>query len=160
MKWVSERPYAYYQHVWPHDADRNTVNPESFIQQGTRMGLSHIEIQPRTAIMDRVNAVRANFPRFRFNLHPVPAIGETQEMANARMHAGIEALRNYQKVWDQTTRQFLDKPKYTKDRDGADAFGYGAQRVRPDALGALQGQSNSYIAQSSDAYDPFTYAGV
>lgn len=160
VKWVSERPYAYYQHVWPHDADRNRMDPESWVQQGSRLGLANIDIQPRTAVMERVNAVRANFPRFRFNLYPVPAIGETQEMANTRMHTGIEALRNYQKVWDSNTRQFLDKPKYTKERDGADAFGYGAQRVRPDHMAGLQGQPNSYIAQSSGAYDPFQYAGV
>lgn len=161
VKWVSDRPYAYYQHVWPHDADRNRLDPESWIQQGTRLGLHNIEIQPRTAVMERVNAVRAHFPRFRFNLHPVPAIGESQAEASARMHRGIEAIRNYQKVWDNIRREFVDRPKHTKDRDGADAFGYGVQRVRADYNASLQGLSKSYIPGASDGdYDPFSHAGV
>lgn len=161
VKWVSERPYAYYQHVWPHDADRNRLDPESWVQQGLRLGLGNIDVQPRTSVMERVNAARANFPRVRFNLHPVPAIGETQQMASARMHQGIEAIRNYQKVWNASTRQFEDKPKKTKDRDGADSFGYGMQRVRPDHMDGLRDLPKSYIAGASGGeYDPLVYSGV
>ena len=161
VRWLTTRPYNYYQNIWPHDADRKTWNPQTYIEIASGLGLQNIEIQERTSVMERVNAVRANFPSVRINVQPWSGGDESPEMAAARMQRGIDALRGYQKVYDTGTREFLDRPKYTWHRDGADAFGYGIQRLRPDLGHNLQGDAISYTGQEmGQRYDPFRFAGV
>jgi phage terminase large subunit len=72
------------------------------------MGISSID--------DGINAVRSILPRCRFDAK--------------KCERGLDAMRQYQKSWDETKRCFSLKPMHDWTSHGADAFRTGAQSLK------------------------------
>lgn len=142
------RPYTY-AHVTallPHDArqrDISVVDALSRVKTLETLGI-RAAVLPRTSIPDRINAARQWLATCEFNTTPIPlpAFGtrpaETQVDANERMAAGIDALRQYRREWNEASRVFEDRPVHDFTSHPADAFGYMAQGAKPAYAGAAR----------------------
>lgn len=108
---VTEKPYHYAKHYLPHDARAKTLAAQgkSIVEQvGTVLGLSNIAIVPDLGVQDGIQAVRATLPRCYFD--------ETACLE------GIEALRQYEREYDEDKKAFRATPKHNWCSHPADAF--------------------------------------
>ena len=97
--------------VWlPHDARaKNLQTGKSLIEQFLKQGITP-RIVPNHKVRDRIAATRREFPRIRIN-----------ESSTGDL---IEALKAYQRSWNDTTLMFSDIPLHDWASDFADSFGY------------------------------------
>jgi hypothetical protein len=110
-KVVLKKPYHYSKHYLPHDARAKTLAAQgkSIIEQlGEFLGLSSLAIVPELSVQDGIQAVRMMLPRCYFD----------EEKCNE----GIEALRQYQREWDEDKKSFRSSPKHDWTSHGADAM--------------------------------------
>jgi phage terminase large subunit len=119
---LNEKPFAnLYETIWlPHDAraksfqtGRSTI--EQFLNHYRDTEID-INIAPKLSRQDGINAVRFLLPRCHFRLpHTYP---------------GLEALRNYKRQYNETTKAYSDNPAHDWTSHGADAFRYFALVTR------------------------------
>lgn len=106
---VLAKPYAYSEHVLPHDAEVREMTTAV-----TRRAVLEGILGPKTSIAaklsveDGINAVRVNFNRFWFD--------------KTKCARGLECLRNYRKQWDEKRKSFQDRPYHDWASHGADAL--------------------------------------
>jgi len=117
-KLIKEKPYMYDRHILPHDAnDREWGNnASSRVDVLKGLGVRPLVVLPRASVDDGINAVRVALFGARFD----------------RKHCerGIDALRQYQKTWDDKLKTFSQKPLHDWTSHAADAFRYLAQGMR------------------------------
>ncbi len=107
-KLVRGKPYAYGRHVWPHDGGARELGTGKTRQETMRsLGIT-VEIQPKQAVDDGIQAVRNILPMSRFNAE--------------NCNRGLDALMNYQREWDSKLNMFKNKPKHDWASNGSDAF--------------------------------------
>jgi phage terminase large subunit len=122
---VSERGYNYEGHYLPHDADDREWgnNATSRVETLKSLKVRPTRVLPRASVDDGVNAVRVLLPRCSFDA--------------VKCERGLDALRQYQKTWDEKLRTFSLRPLHDWSSHAADAFRYLAQGLRaprdPDA---------------------------
>lgn len=115
-KYLSQKPYRYSEHYFPHDGDVKEIGTGvSRKETAEGLGLFPIEIVPRLAVDDGINAVRLVFPRCWFD--------------KEKCQQGLNALANYHKVRDEARQEFKAKPEHDWSSHGADAFRYFAVSV-------------------------------
>ena len=110
-KIIKSKPYHYKTHYLPPDARTKTLasNGRSAIEQlAEHLGWDKLEIVPRLSVQDGIQAVRLTLPKCWFDEN------------NCR--DGIEALRQYQKEFNEDTKTFKDKPRHDWASHPADAF--------------------------------------
>ena len=95
---LSDKPYTYIAHVLPHDARvRELGSGVSRIETLEGLGIRNITIAPNIPIEDGIQAVRNG-------------------LARTYIHEGqtrlIEALRQYQRDWDERSKTWRSKPKH------------------------------------------------
>lgn len=103
--------YRYETHFLPHDARAKTLaaSGKSIIQQlGAALGLDKMKIAAELSILDGIQAARLIFPRVYFDLE--------------RASEGAEALRSYQREWDEDKKMFRDTHLHNWASHPADAF--------------------------------------
>ena len=108
-----KKPYKYDIHWLPHDAKAKTLasGGKSIQEQlAANLGWGNIRIVPDLSLMDGIQAARLMMPRCWFNLK--------------NCEEGIEALKQYQKEWDDDRKCFKDKPRHDWTSHPADAFRY------------------------------------
>lgn len=108
-----KKPYKYNIHWLPHDAKAKTLasGGKSIQEQlSANLGWGNIRIVPDLSLMDGIQAARLMMPRCWFNLK--------------NCEEGIEALKQYQREWDEQRKCFKDKPKHDWTSHPADAFRY------------------------------------
>ena len=106
---LNERPYMYGEHYLPHDAEiRELMTAKSRKETLESLGVRPVRVAPRQNVEEGINAVRNLLPRCVFD-----------EKKCAR---GIEALRNYQREWDDKLKTFRKTPRHDWASHGADAF--------------------------------------
>jgi hypothetical protein len=120
VKVLKQLPYAYDDHIVPHDADVSELGTgkrrvETMAELGIPRG--RIRILPRTSVEDRINAARLLLPRCYFDA--------------GKCERGLEALRSYQYEFDEKLKTFRRRPLHDWSSHAADAFGYLAQGLRP-----------------------------
>jgi hypothetical protein len=117
-KIVRDKPYAYDYHILPHDADDREWgnNASSRVDSLKSLGVRPIRIMTRASIDDGINAVRILLHGARFD--------------RKKCERGIEALRQYQKRWDEKLKIFSSAPLHDWSSHGADAFRYLAQGMK------------------------------
>ena len=117
-KLVREKPYAYDYHILPHDADDREWghNAMSRIDSLKSLGLRPLRVMRRASIDDGINAVRVLLHGARFDAK--------------KCERGIEALRQYQKRWDDKLKSFSSAPLHDWTSHAADAFRYLAQGIK------------------------------
>jgi len=107
---IASRLYRYGTHWLPHDARAKTLasGGKSIIEQlAEHLDIKTLAIVPDLSVQDGIQAVRRMLPRVWFN----PACEE-----------GIEALRQYQREWDEDKKAFREKARHDWTSHPADAF--------------------------------------
>lgn len=117
---LKEKGYNYDYHILPHDADDREWgnNASSRIDVLKGLKVSPLRLLPRASIDDGINAGRLLIPRCRWD-----------RLATER---GLNALRQYQKRWDEKLKTFSSTPLHDWTSHAADAWRYLAQGLKAD----------------------------
>ena len=110
-KVVMGKKYHYEKHFLPHDARAKTLAAQgkSIIEQlGEFLGLSNLGIVPDLSVQDGIQAVRQMLPKCYFD--------------ERKCMEGIEALRQYEREFDEDKKAFRASPKHNWCSHPADAF--------------------------------------
>lgn len=116
------KAYVYGRHNLPHDAAHRRIEAAGKSMQdqlAAVVGYRTINIVPQESLETGIQAVRA--------MLPVVSI-DAEWCAD-----GIEALRQYQREWDEENKVFEDRPLHNWCSHPADAFRYLALSWRTDA---------------------------
>ena len=108
---VMGKPYRYVKHNLPHDARAKTLasGGKSVIEQlAHHLGLANLAIVPELSVQDGIQAVRAMLPRVWFDAN--------------KCADGIEALKQYQREYDEDKKTFRQTPRHDWCSHPADAF--------------------------------------
>jgi phage terminase large subunit len=121
---VLSRPYRYKTHFLPHDARAKTLasGGKSVIEMlAEHLSITKMAITPSLSMQDGIQAVRMMMPRAWFD--------------KERCYDGIEALKQYQREWDEDKKMFRDKPRHDWTSHAADSMRYAAinwkEEVKP-----------------------------
>lgn len=110
-KQLQSRPYVYADHMLPHDADVSELGTgRRRIDVLRQLGLSQARIVKKLSVDDGIQAVRSLLPRC--------------WMDAAKCERGIDALRQYQREWDDERQAFKPKPLHDWTSHAADALRY------------------------------------
>lgn len=110
VKVVKAKPYHYEQHFLPHDARAKTLaSNKSIIEQlSEHFGLSMLSIVPNLGLQDGIQAARITLPLCWFDM--------------VKCKDGVEALRQYEREYDEDKKAFRATPKHNWASHPADAF--------------------------------------
>jgi len=107
---VRSKPYKYGKHYLPHDARAKTLasGGKSIIEQmAEHLGINNMAIVPDLGVQDGIQAVRQMLPQTWFD---------------DRCFDGIEALRQYQREYDEDKKAFRQTPRHDWTSHPADAM--------------------------------------
>jgi hypothetical protein len=108
---LSKKPYVYDEHFLPHDSmARELGTGVSRMETLQKLGLRNIRVVKRQNVADGINAVRLLLPKCYFDAKTCGA--------------GLDALKNYQRKFDERRRIFQDTPLHDWSSHAADAFRY------------------------------------
>lgn len=110
-KLIREKPYRYGTHWLPHDAKAKTLasGGKSIIEQlASHLDLKHMAIAPNLEVQDGIQAARVALRICWFD--------------ELKCYEGLEALRQYQREWDEDKKAFKEKPRHDWTSHPADAF--------------------------------------
>ena len=110
-KIVTEKPYKYGKHHLPHDARAKTLAAagKSVIEQlAEYLGINNMTIVPDLSVQDGIQAVRQCLPICWFD--------------KDRTYDGLEALKQYQREYDEDKKAFRQTPRHDWTSHPADAF--------------------------------------
>jgi hypothetical protein len=110
-KVITQKPYHYGTHYLPHDARAKTLAAQgkSIIEQlGEYLGVQNLRIVPDLSVQDGIQAVRQMLSRCWFD--------------ERKCMEGIEALRQYEREYDEDKKAFRATPKHNWCSHPADAF--------------------------------------
>jgi len=108
---VTGKPYRYGKHYLPHDAKAKTLAAQgkSIIEQlAEYLGINSLAIVPDLSVQDGIQAVRQMLPQTWFDAE--------------RCNEGIEALRQYQREYDEDKKAFRQTPRHDWCSHPADAM--------------------------------------
>ena len=108
---ILSRPYNFGKHHLPHDARAKTLAAagKSVIEQlAVHFGINSLAIVPDLSVQDGIQAVRKVLPQCWFDAE--------------RCNEGIEALRQYQREYDEDKKAFRQTPRHDWCSHPADAF--------------------------------------
>ena len=108
---IINKPYHYNKHYLPHDARAKTLAAQgkSIIEQlAEHLGLANINVVPDLGVQDGIQAVRMTLPKCYFD--------------ERKCAEGIEALRQYEREYDEDKKAFRAAPKHNWCSHPADAF--------------------------------------
>jgi len=107
---ITGKPYKYGKHYLPHDAKARTLaSSRSTIEQlADHLGINNMAIVPSLSVQDGIQAVRVMLRQTWFDAE--------------RCDEGIEALRQYQKEYDEDKKAFREAPRHDWCSHPADAM--------------------------------------
>ena len=110
VNWLREHDYMYATHILPHDvAVRELGTGKSRKEMLEEAGLN-ITIASKLTIMDGIQSARKILPRCWFDTD--------------KTKQGLDALRNYRRVFDEKRNVFHDRPYHDWASHASDAFRY------------------------------------
>lgn len=151
-KVLGEKPYTYARHLLPHDVEHyelGTGKSRADVLRGLGVKVTPL---PLAKVEDGIQAVRSLLPRCVFDA--------------AACKQGIEALRQYQREWDDRLQSFKARPRHDWASHAADAFRYLAMGLRNEPPPSQPMQRTDYdplgyglteprnVGVFSDDYDP------
>jgi hypothetical protein len=98
---VTSKPYKYGKHYLPHDARAKTLAAQgkSIIEQMAEyLGINNLAIVPDLSVQDGIQAVRQMLPNTWFDAE--------------KCYEGMEALREYQRQYDEDKKAFRQTPRH------------------------------------------------
>jgi hypothetical protein len=115
---LQEKGYVYESHILPHDVQVKELSTgHSRLETLDNLGIRPVEIAPKLNLDDGIQAVRSMLDRCWFD--------------EQRCNRGIEALRQYQRDFDEKGRTWRGRPRHDWTSHGADAMRYLAVGYRP-----------------------------
>jgi hypothetical protein len=115
---LQEKGYVYESHILPHDVQVKELSTgHSRLETLDNLGVRPVEIAPKLNLDDGIQAVRSMLDRCWFD--------------ETRCNRGIEALRQYQRDFDEKGRTWRGRPRHDWTSHGADAMRYLAVGYRP-----------------------------
>jgi len=108
---ITGKPYKYGKHYLPHDAKAKTLAAQgkSIIEQMAEyLGINNLAIVPDLSVQDGIQAVRQMLPNTWFHVE--------------HCSEGIEALRQYQREYDEDKKAFRQTPRHDWCSHPADAM--------------------------------------
>jgi phage terminase large subunit len=108
---LRDKRYHYGMHYLPHDARAKTFasGGKSAIEQlGVHLGLDKLRIVPSLSVQDGIQAVRKLLPTVYFD--------------EENCSEGVEALKQYQREYDEERKAFRQTPLHNWASNPADAF--------------------------------------
>lgn len=132
---LKSKPYVYGPHILPHDARvRELGSGKSRIEVLNGLGLRDIVIADALTLDDGIQAVRSFIPSAWFDAE--------------KCKRGIEALRQYQREWDEKAKAFKPRPLHSWASHAADALRYLVigYRPQPSKSSAPRRASNPWAA--------------
>ncbi len=137
---ISNKGYSFARHWLPHDARAKTLasGGKSMIEQlGALMGgVSKLAIVPNLEVQDGIQAARK-------------AIGQCW-FDETRCGEGLEALRQYQREYDEEKKAFRERPRHDWTSHPADAFRMLAVAWRKEAPAATPERGKTLQTMSLD----------
>ena len=110
VNWLREHDYMYATHILPHDvAVRELGTGKSRKEMLEDAGLN-ITVATKLSVMDGIQAARKILPRCWFD--------------KDKTKQGLDALRNYRRVFDEKRNVFHDRPFHDWASHASDAFRY------------------------------------
>ena len=116
LRLLQKKPYVYGRHLGPHDmavTEYSNAENKSRAQVAADLGFKFEVVERTRDINEGIDAVRRILPRCWFD--------------EAKCDAGLRALREYRKEWDENLATWKNRPRHDFASDGADAFRTGAQ---------------------------------
>ena len=107
---VMAKPYRYARHYLPHDARAKSLQTgKSIIEQlAVHLDVAKLAVVPDIGVQSGIQAVRMTLPRVWFDAE--------------RCREGIEALRQYQREYDEDKKAYRQSPRHDWTSHPADAF--------------------------------------
>jgi phage terminase large subunit len=107
---VESKPYRYAKHYLPHDARAKSLQTgRSIIEQlAVYLGAAKLAVVPDIGLQSGIQAVRMTLPRVWFDAE--------------KCREGIEALRQYQREYDEDKKAFRQSPRHDWTSHPSDAF--------------------------------------
>ena len=107
---VRKKGYKYARHYLPHDARaRSLQTGRSIVEQlAAQLELGKLAVVPDIGVQSGIQAVRQMLPRVWFDAE--------------RCRDGIEALRQYQREYDEDKKAYRQQPRHDWTSHSADAF--------------------------------------
>lgn len=107
---VMGKPYKYARHYLPHDARAKSLQTgKSIVEQlAGYLDLGKLAVVPDIGVQSGIQAVRMTLPRVWFDAE--------------RCREGIEALRQYQREYDEDKRAYRQSPRHDWTSHPSDAF--------------------------------------
>lgn len=134
-----EYGWIYGTHYLPHDANVVDISQEDDLSR--EYVLRHAGVVPTHVgeriqnIQDGIELSRVRFPRCRFDIN--------------RCDAGLKALENFQRQWDDKNLVFREAPLRNWAKHGADAFREFAQTYERAVTGGIELFGSSAIGHNS-----------
>ena len=107
---VTQKPYRYAKHYLPHDARAKSLQTgKSIIEQlATHLDVAKLAVVPDIGVQSGIQAVRMILPRVWFDAE--------------KCREGIEALRQYQREYDEDKKAYRQSPRHDWTSHPSDAF--------------------------------------
>lgn len=126
-----QKGYNYAKHYAPHDIRaRELISGKSRLEAAKKMGIN-FEVVDMISVMDGINAVRGILSKCWFDV--------------VKCKAGINAMKQYRKDWDDKNQRFKDHPLHDWSSNCADAFRYLAVSYRDNVVG----QQKNFVMNTS-----------
>jgi len=107
---VTKKPYRYAKHYLPHDARAKSLQTgKSIIEQlAAQLDIGKLAVVPDIGVQSGIQAVRMMLPRVWFDA--------------TKCSDGIEALRQYQREYDEDKKAYRQSPRHDWTSHPSDAF--------------------------------------
>lgn len=133
--------YNYREHNWPHDGEARDFSGtgDTRAQVARGLGIKPLRVHKKYDVMDTIDAARRILGSCYFD--------------KTKCQRGIDALKSYEKKWDDKNKLFQDRPLHNWASHGADGFRLFSMAVRP---GDDRHQSTNRLPQKcNNKYDMF-----
>lgn len=140
-KLILDKKYKYECHWLPHDAKAKTLasGGKSIIEQlAEHLGINKLAIVPNLALQDGIQAARMALKRTWFD--------------ESRCGEGLEALRQYQREYDEDKKAFREKPRHDWTSHPADAFRMLAVAWRGQEPAPMKEKERSIVVGGNTTY--------
>lgn len=107
VKAINEKPYDYGAHFGPHDLKHRNPEMVTRIDTAADLGVEFV-VTPRLSLSEGIEAARALIPRCSFNY--------------STTERGLDALKSYERVYDERLQRFREQPIHNWASHGADGF--------------------------------------
>jgi phage terminase large subunit len=136
-KVLGDKPYVWGEHLLPHDAAaRELGTGKTRVETLAALGI-RVRVVGLHAVDDGINAVRNLLPRSWFDAE--------------KCAAGLEALKNYRREWDDRLGAFRPRPLHDWSSHAADAARTAAMGLRPEK------STRRLPATAEGGYEVFRY---